>query len=156
MENEKGGLRSTHSLRDNVMRRAHRNLSMPLHSRTVISQNPRRNASEDAVLEIVSSISASSPASACCTNGLSDIQKPEHHTKCQIFHTCHRHPTMKRRRKNCKQRPKGLTIENAFPKLGHFGFWQRIARRIREKRREVLDSLISCFLVLAMRKSDFF
>ena len=49
---------------------------MEFHSRTVDSQNPRRKARDTVTLEISRRISAISVARACCTNGLSDIQKP--------------------------------------------------------------------------------
>jgi len=56
--------------------RAHRSLSIPFHSRTIVVQNPLRKAREAVVLVIAKISSASSPAKACCTSGLSDIQKP--------------------------------------------------------------------------------
>lgn len=63
----------------------HLSLSIPDHSLTVISQKPRRNASEEDVDLTERRIPASSEARACCTSGLSDIQKPE--DECQYNHS---------------------------------------------------------------------
>ena len=60
--------------------RTHRNRSMEFHSLTVDSQNPRRNASDTVILEMARRMSAISVARACCTKGLSDIQKPAYDT----------------------------------------------------------------------------
>jgi hypothetical protein len=54
----------------------HRRRSMPLHSLTVVIQKPLRKLSDEGTLEIVKTSSESSCARACCTKGLSDIQKP--------------------------------------------------------------------------------
>ena len=56
--------------------KTYRTRSIPFHSRTVICQKPRINAREAVVEEMVKINSANSDASACCTSGLSDIQKP--------------------------------------------------------------------------------
>jgi hypothetical protein len=54
----------------------HLKRSIPPHSLTIVTQNPRRNAKDEVVESMVKINSAISLASACCTSGLSDIQKP--------------------------------------------------------------------------------
>jgi len=53
---------------------AHLRRSMPCHSRTMVYQKPLRKRREEDGSGILSRISASSVARACCTRGLSDIQ----------------------------------------------------------------------------------
>lgn len=55
---------------------AHRSRSIEFHSFTVDSQKPRKKARETDTEVIAKRMSAISVASACCTRGLSDIQKP--------------------------------------------------------------------------------
>lgn len=43
----------------------------------MVVQNPRRKERDEGVSVMVRMSSANSAASACCTSGLSDIQKPE-------------------------------------------------------------------------------
>lgn len=62
--------------RQHLEGKAYRKRSMPSHSRDIASQNPRKNDNDDAMFGIANRMFAMSAANACCTNGLSDIQKP--------------------------------------------------------------------------------
>jgi hypothetical protein len=122
---------SCHNATDTI---THRKRSIPFHSRTVISQNPRRNPRDEDVEVIVRMSSASSLASACCTRGLSDIQKPANDKKLkddEIY--------WKERR----------TVENPFPQFCHFALGKCIAsvRRIRQKNGKTFYRFVARFLV---------
>lgn len=112
--------------------KAYRKRSMPPHSLTIASQNPLKKARADSVFGMLSTISAISVAKACCTSGLSDIQKP----KSGFSNT------------SVEQSSEELTVEYAFPKLRHLGLGHVIVRWVGEEDSQILYCLVPNFLVL--------
>jgi hypothetical protein len=90
----------------------HLKRSIPPHSLTIVTQNPRRNAKDEVVELMVKINSAISLASACCTSGLSDIQKPAE-TRSVIQHRLVNHHERR-------------TVEYSFPKFRHFDVRENI------------------------------